>query len=145
MATIEELERRLAALEECLGMEAGLRASQDRDLASLAAGQRAANHLLQALSITQGEHTLALERHTEVLGTIQSGIQEILRLLSQAETTHNAAGAGNLIRSAQAAGSCSWMSVRRFRRRMSSRARPGAQTTVSSSRRGFLGVVPTTS
>jgi hypothetical protein len=32
MVNLEELDRRLAAVEERLGLEAGLRASQDRDL-----------------------------------------------------------------------------------------------------------------
>jgi cAMP phosphodiesterase len=51
------LESRVAAIEERLGMEAGLRASLDRDLAALAQRQSAANHLIQALAITQSQHT----------------------------------------------------------------------------------------
>lgn len=65
--TLEQLARRVAALEARLDQEAGLRASQDRDLSALADGQRAANHLLQALSITQSDHTRKFEDHTRIL------------------------------------------------------------------------------
>jgi hypothetical protein len=100
VASIEELEQRLAAVEARLGMEAGLRASPDRDLASLAANQRAANHLLQALSITQSEHTQTLaghtqtlaehtrllNAHTEMLNALDQGIKEILRRLPESSS-----------------------------------------------------------
>lgn len=58
---MSSLEERVAALEERLGMESGLRASQDRDLASIAANVRAINHSMQALAITQSEHNRKIE------------------------------------------------------------------------------------
>jgi hypothetical protein len=57
MASLDELAGRVAALEERLGVESGLRASMDGDLSSINAKLAAQHHLIQALSITQGEHT----------------------------------------------------------------------------------------
>jgi uncharacterized coiled-coil protein SlyX len=54
---VSTVEERLAALEERVGMEAGLRAAGDSDLASLSLKLSAQHHLIQALSITQSEHT----------------------------------------------------------------------------------------
>ena len=50
--SLDDLEQRVAAIEERLQMEAGLRATGDRDLASTTAQPRAQTHLAQALSIT---------------------------------------------------------------------------------------------
>jgi ABC-type transporter Mla subunit MlaD len=68
----DNLEARLAAVEERLGMESGLRASVDRDLGAVAQRMSAANHLIQALAITQAEHTATLAEHTETLADITS-------------------------------------------------------------------------
>jgi hypothetical protein len=90
MASLEDLEQRLAAVEERLGMEAGLRASQDRDLSSLKAELRSANNLLQALALTQSDQTRMLTgleatvaEHGERLGRIEDGVRQILALLNQ--------------------------------------------------------------
>jgi hypothetical protein len=56
-------------------MEAGLRASVDRDLSSLVQSVRAERHLIQALAITQGEHTEILERHTQTLAQHGQALQ----------------------------------------------------------------------
>lgn len=77
MSGFEDLARRVASLEEQVQEEAGLRASQDRDLSSLAQGQRAANHLLQALSITQSEHTQMLDELHSDLTLIRADIAQI--------------------------------------------------------------------
>jgi hypothetical protein len=69
--SLEELERRVTALEERLQMEAGLRAAGDRDLASTAQNVRAQTHLIQALSITQSEHTDALRELGEAVATLK--------------------------------------------------------------------------
>ena len=61
------LEERVTALEERLGLEAGLRAAQDRDLASVADNMRAQTMLIQALAITQADHTRTLTDHTATL------------------------------------------------------------------------------
>ncbi len=67
MATLEE---RVAALEERLAMQEGLRASMDDDLSSVAANTKANNLLLQALSITQSEHTKKLDKQGEQLDSL---------------------------------------------------------------------------
>jgi hypothetical protein len=74
-------EERLAALEARVGTEASLRAAVDHDLGTLSERQRAANHLIQALSITQGEHTETLARHTELLTSAHSKLDLIIELL----------------------------------------------------------------
>lgn len=87
------LEERVAALEERLGMESGLRASQDRDLASIATNVRAINHSMQALAITQSEHNRKLEdlaavvdRHTgdlkEIRNEMRAGFAALTTLLT---------------------------------------------------------------
>lgn len=89
MVSLEELDRRLAAVEERLGLEAGLRASQDRDLASLKTELRSANNLLQALALTQSDQTRMLTGleattadHGERLGRIDDGVRQIIGLLN---------------------------------------------------------------
>lgn len=74
MASIEE---RLAALEERLGMESGLRASMDSDLASINSKLSAQHHLIQALSITQADHTETLRHITETLTEHSHALQEL--------------------------------------------------------------------
>jgi hypothetical protein len=71
MSDIEDLAARVAAIEERVGMEAGLRASQDRDLADMRDSLRAQTYLIQALSITQGQHTEQLRRIEERLGLVE--------------------------------------------------------------------------
>ncbi len=63
----EELAARIAAVEARLDMEAGLRASVDRDVADHGAAIRATHHLVRSLAITQGEHTQTFARHTATL------------------------------------------------------------------------------
>lgn len=84
------LEERVAALEERMDMEAGLRASADRDLASLTANMRAQTHLLQALAITQSEHGELLRQHGETLAEhsaamarVETGVEQIIGLLDR--------------------------------------------------------------
>lgn len=60
-------EERLTAVEERMDMESGLRASIDRDLSRLELGQQTALNLIQAVALTQSEHTRDLDRHTELL------------------------------------------------------------------------------
>jgi hypothetical protein len=67
MSTLEELERRVAAIEERLSVESGLRASGDRGLADMAQTLRAQQHTIQALAITQSQHNEKLEQHNEKL------------------------------------------------------------------------------
>lgn len=65
------LEERVAAIEERLGMEAGLRAAGDRDLSEMAQTVRAQHHLIQALSITQSQHGELLRTQGEAIATLQ--------------------------------------------------------------------------
>lgn len=80
MATLEE---RVAAIEERLGMESGLRASMDSDLSALNMKMSAMNHLIQAVAITQGEHATELARVTERLDLLNGQAQEQAAVLGQ--------------------------------------------------------------
>ena len=83
----ENLEGRLAELEDRVQLEAGLRASIDRDLSTIATRQSAANHLLQALAITQAEHTATLSTQSETLGRLTTTVGEHSALLDQHTAT----------------------------------------------------------
>ena len=60
--TLDDLDQRLTAVEERLDEQSGLRASQDRDLSAIAEGVRAHHGAIQALGITQSEHTQKLDQ-----------------------------------------------------------------------------------
>jgi hypothetical protein len=77
------IEARLTAIEERLGMEAGLRAALDRDLSTIAQRQAAANHLIQALSITQSQHTEELATHTQLLRSAHTKLDLLVTMLGQ--------------------------------------------------------------
>lgn len=77
------LEERVTALEQRLDQEAGLRASVDRDLGSLGQTVRAQHHLIQALAITQGQHTDTLDRHTQSLDAAHEKLDRIIALLTR--------------------------------------------------------------
>jgi chromosome segregation ATPase len=73
----DDLDPRVQALEERMATQAGLRASQDRDLSDLQQDARSTKHLVQALALTQSEHTSQLARiertlksNSEVLGAL---------------------------------------------------------------------------
>ena len=83
----ENLEGRLAELEDRVQLEAGLRASIDRDLSTIATRQSAANHLLQALAITQAEHTATLSTHSETLGRLTTTVGQHTATLDQHTAT----------------------------------------------------------
>lgn len=74
MSEFQELAGRVAALEERLGQEAGLRASQDRDLSSIERTARAQHHLLQALALTQSEHNDKIDRLDDRLARVETKI-----------------------------------------------------------------------
>lgn len=81
------LEDRVRAIEERLSMESGLRAAGDRDLSDLGATVRAQHHLVQALSIAQGQHTEALRQLNEAVDKIRrdhgAKLDQIVQLLGQ--------------------------------------------------------------
>ena len=82
MSSLEELERRIAAIEGRLEMESGLRAAADRDLSSTNAHLRAQTSVIQALAITQAEHTTAIralrEDHGAKLNPIIAMLDRLL-------------------------------------------------------------------
>jgi hypothetical protein len=77
------IEARLTAIEDRLGMEAGLRASLDRDLSTISQRQAAANHLIQALSITQSQHSEELATHTELLRSAHTKLDLLVLMLGR--------------------------------------------------------------
>jgi len=81
---VSTVEERLTALEERVGMEAGLRAAGDNDLASLSLKMSAQHHLIQALSITQSEHTGEFSKIHTKLDTIVN----LLTTLIEREDDH---------------------------------------------------------
>lgn len=78
-----ELEQRVTAIEERLGMESGLRASGDRDLADMAQTLRAQQHTIQALAITQSQHNEKLDRHEASLTAAHGKLDQIVSMLSR--------------------------------------------------------------
>jgi Tfp pilus assembly protein PilN len=83
----EDLGRRMAALEERLDVEAGLRAGGDRDLSDLAQTLRAQQHTIQALSITQSQHNDQLVRVETAVTVIRdqhgAALQQIIAMLDR--------------------------------------------------------------
>jgi hypothetical protein len=85
---LRDIRRRLDALENRMGSEAGLRAMMDLNQAALTARFDAQDHLLRALAITQSEHTRRLTRLEDGqqrleggVGRVEVGLQTILTLL----------------------------------------------------------------
>jgi hypothetical protein len=72
---LADLQRRVAALEERLHMESGLRAGGDHELADMARALRAQQHTMQALAVTQSQNT-------EILRRVVDGQQQIVTLLT---------------------------------------------------------------
>lgn len=83
MSNLEELEQRIAAIEDRLGVESGLRASGDRDLADMAQTLRAQQHTIQALAITQSQHNDKLDRHEESLTAAHGKLDRIITMLDR--------------------------------------------------------------
>lgn len=83
MSSLEELERRIAAIEDRIGVEAGLRASGDRDLGDMAQTLRAQQHTIQALAITQSQHNEKLDRHEDSLTAAHGKLDRIITMLDR--------------------------------------------------------------
>lgn len=83
MSSLEELERRIVAIEDRLGVESGPRASGDRDLADMAQTLRAQQHTIQALAITQSQHNEKLDRHEESLTAANGKLDRIIAMLDR--------------------------------------------------------------
>jgi predicted nucleic acid-binding Zn-ribbon protein len=74
---LDEIRRRLDALENRMDSEAGLRAMMDLDQASLTARFDAQDHLLRALAVTQSEHTRRLTRLEDGQQRLEGGQQRL--------------------------------------------------------------------
>ena len=83
MSSLEELERRITAIEDRLGIAAGLRTSGDRDLGDMAQTLRAQQHTIQALAITQSQHNEKLDRHEESLTAAHGKLDRIITMLDR--------------------------------------------------------------
>ena len=68
---LEELRQQLAALTGRVDGGESLRAMMDRDLADIKQRMDAQDHLLQALHITQSNHTQRLTRIEDTLGRME--------------------------------------------------------------------------
>lgn len=80
MATLEE---RVAALEDRLGLVETARTSMDEDQRGLTSQARATGHLVQALSITQSEHTEEFRKVHAKLDKLAAGQTAIVGLLEE--------------------------------------------------------------
>jgi chromosome segregation ATPase len=74
---LDEIRRRLDALENRMDSEAGLRAMMDLDQAALTARFDAQDNLLRALAITQSEHTRRLTRLEDGQQRLEGGQQRL--------------------------------------------------------------------
>lgn len=79
---LSELAAEVAALRERLDMEAGLRASQDSELADRGAQMRAQTLLIQAISLTQTEHTRTLRQLVEGQHRLDREVREVRATLA---------------------------------------------------------------
>jgi chromosome segregation ATPase len=79
----QELESRVTAVEERLDEQAGLRASQDRDLANVGEALRAQSGLLKALAATQSEHTYQIGQLGLKLGQLDLKVDRLDGKVSQ--------------------------------------------------------------
>ncbi|MDG4826065.1 hypothetical protein O7635_29810 [Asanoa sp. WMMD1127] len=108
MSNLEDLERRIAAIEDRLGVESGLRASggdraalehrgegapgppgggrvegRGRDLADMAQTLRAQQHTIQALAIAQSQHNEKLDRHEDSLTAAHGRLDRVIAMLDR--------------------------------------------------------------
>ncbi len=96
MATLEE---RVTALEQQIRAQEQAQSSMDDDLHTISERTRAISHLVQALSITQSEHTEEFRRiRTELAGlkagqtTIVGLLEELIRRDDERRTDSNGVG-----------------------------------------------------
>lgn len=82
MTAPEDLERRVAALEERVSLEAGMRAAVDMDVSAQGQRIQVLSRLVQAVATTQGEHTKTLAEHTQTLRELKAGQHQIIGLLN---------------------------------------------------------------
>jgi chromosome segregation ATPase len=82
---LEDLRQQLAALAARVDSIEGLRAMMDRDLADIRQRMDAQDHLLQALHITQANHTQRLSRIEEQLTRVEERLTRVEERLTRVE------------------------------------------------------------
>ena len=80
---LEEVRHQLAALSARVDAVEGLRAMMDRDLADIKQRMDAQDHLLQALHITQANHTQRLTRIEEQLTRVEERLTRVEQALGR--------------------------------------------------------------
>ncbi len=83
MSELEDLRQQLAALTARVDSIEGLRAMMDRDLADIKQRMDAQDHLLQALHITQANHTQRLSRIEEQLTRVEDRLARVEQALGR--------------------------------------------------------------
>jgi chromosome segregation ATPase len=78
---------RLTTLEETIKTEANLRAAMDQDISDIKIEQRAQRGLLQAVAVTQGEHTTRLTAIEGRLGNVEQRLGNVEGRLGTVEST----------------------------------------------------------
>lgn len=81
MSELDELRARVVALEERAGLNEQVRTGIEGDLTEVTLKVRAMHHLVQALQITQGEHTAMLEGMSTKLNRIEAGLTLVTSLI----------------------------------------------------------------
>lgn len=79
MSDIDDLKRRMAAVEATVAEQSRLRAAVDSDQADMKETLRAQHLLVQALAITQGQHTRQLEAITQKLTRLETAVAVVSR------------------------------------------------------------------
>jgi archaellum component FlaC len=85
MSELEDIRQQLAALTGRVDGIEGLRAMMDRDLADLKQRMDAQDLLLQALHVTQSNHTQRLTRIEESLGRVDEALGQVDEALGQVD------------------------------------------------------------
>jgi chromosome segregation ATPase len=85
MSELEEIRQQLAALTGRVDGIEDLRAMMDRDLADLKQRMDAQDLLLQALHVTQSNHTQRLTRIEESLGRVDEALGRVDKALGRVE------------------------------------------------------------
>lgn len=83
MTDLDDLRRRVAALEDRVGLESGLRASADRDLSDQTRLVRAQDHLIEAVRLNQIDHGVRLGRIEDRLGGMAAQMGQVVGMLEE--------------------------------------------------------------
>jgi predicted nucleic acid-binding Zn-ribbon protein len=78
---LEEVRQQVTALTARVDAVEGLRAMMDRDLADIKQRMDAQDHLLQALHITQSNHTQRLTRIEDTLSRVETEFRSKLDMI----------------------------------------------------------------